>query len=198
MLRARRIRRRPREYPCPTGGTRCNRAARACRAWESAAQGATWREPFHLSWLARCDRCRREPARMPRTRQRARKERRTGEWRALLKASGFLDVVRRGRQNGRPIRGRLLLLHFQFGSKNGRGSGGDRHIAGFGAAVTVEDFRGVAGGDDFRQRGERRSDDIHTANELIRPAIGKDLVDHEGFHLERLRLAAGGGGEPPR
>jgi len=79
-----------------------------------------------------------------------------------------------GRMGGRSV-DVLFLLHFQFGGENGRGSGRNRHISGFGAAVTVENFHRVTGGHDFRQSGERCSHNIHAADKLIRPAIRNTL-----------------------
>src|SRR5260221_11721463 len=103
--------------------------------------------------------------------------------------------VRRGRQDGRPVRGRLLLLYFELGGEDCGRSGGDRDVAGFGAAVAVENFGRVAGGDDLRQGGERGADDVHATHKLIRAAVRKHFVNDERFHLEGLRLAAAGEGE---
>jgi len=45
----------------------------------------------------------------------------------------------------------------------------------------------VAGGDDARERGQWRSDNIHSAHQFIRAAIGVHLIYNHWQHLERLR-----------
>ncbi len=44
----------------------------------------------------------------------------------------------------------------------------------------------------FVQRNQRCSHDVHSAHQLVRAAVGKNLVNHQRLHLEGLRLAAPG------
>src|SRR5215469_769038 len=92
------------------------------------------------------------------------------------------------RQDGRPIRGRLFFLNFQFGSKDCRGRGGNRDVTRFRAAVAVEYFRSVTGGDNLGEGGEWRADDVDAANEFIGTTIRENLVNDQRLNLESLRL----------
>jgi len=103
--------------------------------------------------------------------------------------------MRGRRQNGRPVRGTFFFLHFEFGGQDRGRSSRDRYGAGFRATVTVEDFRCVAGGDDFCECGQGRPHDVYSTYQFIRPAIRKNLVNHQRQHLEGLWLAAAGKGE---
>src|SRR5205085_8629509 len=61
--------------------------------------------------------------------------------RASLLASRLDRVVRGRRQNRRPVRGSLLLLHFQFRNKDLGRSGGHGNGSRFRPTVAVEHFR---------------------------------------------------------
>ena len=103
--------------------------------------------------------------------------------------------MRRRRQNGRAVRGGLLLLNFQFGGQNGRRGRRNWNVSGFGAAIAIKDLWRVASGHDFGERGERRAHNVHTADKFIGAAISKHLVDHQRLYLEGLWLAAPGKSE---
>src|SRR5580700_4382294 len=115
--------------------------------------------------------------------------------RASLWASRLAGIMRGRWQNRGPVRGSLFLLHFQLGCENSGRGGRNRYGAGLRATVAVEYFRGIAGGHDFRERGQRRSDDIDAPDQFIRAAVGKHLVDHQREDLKGLRLSAPGEGE---
>src|SRR6185437_4180620 len=100
--------------------------------------------------------------------------------------------MRRRRENWRTIRGTFFLLHFQFRGQNGGRGGRNRNGAGLRAAITVEHFRSVACGYDFRECGQRCSDNIHAANQFIRTAIGEHFEYDERKYLEGLRLSSSG------
>ena len=106
--------------------------------------------------------------------------------------------MRGRRQDRRPVRRRLLFLHFQFRSENGGRSGGNRHESGFRAAIAIKHFRRVAGCHDLGQRSKRSPDDVHATNQFIRPPVGENLINHQRFNLERLRLPASREGESAR
>src|ERR1700688_2380434 len=93
---------------------------------------------------------------------------------------GKSGVVRRSRQNGRPVRGAFFLLHFQLGSQNRGRSGGNGNRTGLGAAVAVKNFSGVSGSNDLRKGSQGRSDNVDTTHQFVGTAVGKYLVNHEG------------------
>src|SRR5262249_15885054 len=84
------------------------------------------------------------------------------EWCASLLASRGPSVVRRRRQDWRPVRGCLFFLYFELRGQNRRRSGGNGNGARLRAAIPVENFRGVAGGHDLGERRERRSNDVNS------------------------------------
>ena len=57
--------------------------------------------------------------------------------------------------------------------------------------ISVEDFHGVAGGDDFGERNERRAHDVHAAHQFVRAAVGEHFVNDQ--RLAPGTLAAGRG-----
>src|SRR4029077_17526737 len=110
--------------------------------------------------------------------------------RASLPASRLDGFVRGRRQERRPVRGTFFFLHFQFRSQNRGRGGGNGNGSRFRATVAVKYFRGISRGDDLGQRGERRAHNIDSPDEFIGTAVGVNLVDHQGQHLERLGLPA--------
>ena len=50
--------------------------------------------------------------------------------------------------------------------------------------------------DDFPQNGQRGSHDVQPADQLIRPPVGIDTIDHQRLHLETLRAEAHGFSKP--
>jgi len=89
---------------------------------------------------------------------------------------------------GRPWN--FLFSAFEFRGQDRGRSSRDRYGAGFRATVTVKDFRCVTGGDDFCERGQWRPHDVYATDQFVRPAVSKNLVNHERQHLEGLRLSA--------
>ena len=108
---------------------------------------------------------------------------------SLVPASCAASCAGAGKIGGRSVEA-FLLLHFQFGGQNRRRRCGNGHGARFRSAVAVENFCGVAGGDNFGKRSQRRAHDIDAAHQLIRPAVGENFVDDQWQNLKRLRLAA--------
>src|SRR5579883_1287891 len=92
----------------------------------------------------------------------------------------------RRRENGWSLMGVLPLLDFHFGKEHRGGSGGDGNLAALGAANAVEHVFLVTCGDDASESRERRADNIHAADEFIRPSIGIDFVHNHGKDLESL------------
>ena len=85
-----------------------------------------------------------------------------------------------------------LALRFDFADEHGRGDSADGDGAGFGAALAVEDFALVAGGEDPFHGGERRAYDADAAHELVGAAINVDAPHDQGNDLEGLRRSACG------
>src|ERR1700683_3263681 len=106
-----------------------------------------------------------------------------------------LRVMSRWRKNGRLVRGRFFLMYFHFGNQNCWRYRRNRNGTGFGATISVENIRCIAGGHYFRQRDERRSNDIDAANQLIGTAVREDFVNNQRQHLKRLWLGAAGESE---
>src|SRR5689334_23695998 len=61
------------------------------------------------------------------------------------------------------------LLHFHFGEEHGGSNGGDRYLAAFRTADAVEDMRLIARSENAGERSERRANDVHAANQFVRP-----------------------------
>src|SRR5450432_1069576 len=80
-------------------------------------------------------------------------------------------IVSRCGQNGRTVGRGFLFLYFQLGSQDRRGRSGNGNGTGFSAAVTIENFGGVAGGDDFGKRSEWRAHNIDAAHQFIGSAV---------------------------
>ena len=74
--------------------------------------------------------------------------------------------------------------------QHGRSDGADGDGARLRAALAVEDFALVAGGEDALHGGERRADDADAADQLVGTAIDIDAPDDERNDLEGLRRAA--------
>ena len=93
-----------------------------------------------------------------------------------------------GRIGGRSVEVSFFansISEIRIAGRDGR----NRHRARFRSTIAIENFLFVFRADDFRQRHERRSDDIDAANELIRAPIRKNLVHDERSYLKCLGLA---------
>ena len=88
-----------------------------------------------------------------------------------------------------------LALGFDFADQHGRSDGADGNGARLGAALAIEDFALVAGGEDAFHRSERRADDADAADQFVGAAVDVDAIDDERDDLKGLGRAARGDGE---
>ena len=99
----------------------------------------------------------------------------------------------------RRARGALrLALRFHLAEQHGRSDGADGNGARLRAALAVEDFALVAGGENALHGGERRADDADAAHQLVGTAIDVDAPHDQRNDLEGLRRAALRDGEAGR
>src|SRR3984957_6604807 len=98
---------------------------------------------------------------------------------------GGRAVACRGRRGPIPLRRKAGAA----GARGGRG-GADGDGARLRAALAVENFTLVAGGNDALHGGQWRADNADAADELVGAAIDVDSTADEGNHLEGLRRAA--------
>ncbi len=105
---------------------------------------------------------------------------------------------RRCRQHGGLVAAFLFSLDLDLLHQQAGAGGGHGHETGLGAAESVEGLVVVGGRHDLVQGGERRADDVHPAQQLVRAAVGPYTIDDDGQHLEGLRHEALGVREAAR
>src|ERR1700746_3072313 len=87
------------------------------------------------------------------------------------------------------------LLHFHFREEHGGSSRGNRNVAAFRAAHSVENVLLVAGSDDASQRSQWSANNVHAANQFVGTAVGVHFVDDHGKYLKSLRQGTRGQSE---
>src|SRR5271154_3312994 len=83
----------------------------------------------------------------------------------------------------------VLLLDLDLGDQQGGGDGGNRYLAGFGAAITVENVELVGSHQNLRKAGEWSADDINSPHQLIGMSVRIHAINNQGNHGVGLQAA---------
>ena len=106
------------------------------------------------------------------------------------RGSSLLASYAGTRQERRSILGALFALNFDFTHQQRGGDGGDGNAARFGAADAIEHFHAIGGRQNLSEARKRCPDNVHSADQLIRPAVGVNGYTVRGTTVKACRPRA--------